>query len=102
MREALALADSALAATALTAKVEHDRPIGTLTTYRVGGHAARFVTVDSVDELVSLSGVVAASGLPSLVIGRGSNLLVADAGFDGIAVQLGGGFSAVDIEGTTV
>jgi UDP-N-acetylmuramate dehydrogenase len=37
-----------------------------------------------------------------LVIGRGSNLLVADAGFAGIAVQLGEGFASIAVDGTVV
>ena len=37
-----------------------------------------------------------------LVVGRGSNLLVADRGFDGLAVTLGPGFDTLSIEGTTV
>jgi UDP-N-acetylmuramate dehydrogenase len=45
---------------------------------------------------------VAATGLDVLVVGKGSNLLVAEAGFDGVAVVLGDGFTAVDIAGTRV
>ena len=40
--------------------------------------------------------------MPVLVVGKGSNLLVADAGFDGLAVVLGDGFAEVAIDGTTV
>ena len=43
-----------------------------------------------------------ALGLPLLVVGRGSNLLVADAGFRGVALQLGDFASRLDVEGTTV
>lgn len=60
-----------------------------LTTYRVGGPARIFVRVVSADDLGALARAVRASGLPVLVVGRGSNLLVADSGFAGIAVQLG-------------
>lgn len=60
-----------------------------LTTYRVGGPARIFVRVVSADDLGALARAVLASGLPVLVVGRGSNLLVADSGFAGIAVQLG-------------
>jgi len=35
--------------------------------------------------------------VPELVVGKGSNLLVADAGFDGVAVHLGGGWAGIDI-----
>jgi UDP-N-acetylmuramate dehydrogenase len=45
---------------------------------------------------------VRASGLPTLVVGKGSNLLVADAGFPGVAVVLGEAFAAVDVDGTSV
>ena len=63
--------------------VTEDRPLGLLTTYRVGGNASWFVNVGSVDELDRLAAATATTGVATLVIGRGSNLLVADAGFDG-------------------
>ena len=66
---------------------ERDVPIGPLTTYRVGGAADIFVRLGSRADLVPLARAVAASGLPVLVLGRGSNLLVADSGFRGIAVS---------------
>jgi UDP-N-acetylmuramate dehydrogenase len=77
--------------------------IGALTTYRVGGVAALLVTAASLDDLQLVAKAAGASGLPVLVVGRGSNLLVADAGFPGIAVLLDpAGFSAVTIEGRSV
>ena len=78
-------------------------PLGSLTTYRVGGRAAVLVTVASEQDLALVEAAVRASGLPVLVVGRGSNLLVADAGFGGIAVLLDpAGFGAVTIEGAVV
>jgi UDP-N-acetylmuramate dehydrogenase len=78
-------------------------PLGALTTYRVGGPAALLVTVTDEADLVSLRDAVRASGLPILVIGRGSNILVADSGFPGIGVLLDpSGFGAVDVDGTVV
>ena len=65
-----------------------DRPLGPMTTYRVGGHAAMFVDVRSVDDLIAVADVRAATGVPLLVVGRGSNMLVADDGFDGVAVSV--------------
>jgi UDP-N-acetylmuramate dehydrogenase len=59
-----------------------------MTTYRVGGPAAVFVRARGVDDLVSVAHAARSSGLQVLAIGRGSNLLVADAGFGGIAVGL--------------
>jgi UDP-N-acetylmuramate dehydrogenase len=77
-------------------------PLGPRTTYRVGGPAALLVEVADPDELAGLAAATAGLDVATLVIGRGSNLLVADAGFAGLAVVLGEGFVAVDIEGTRV
>lgn len=77
--------------------------LGSLTTYRVGGPAALLATVDSIDELALVRDALAQSGLPVLIVGRGSNLLVSDRGFPGVAVVLDPAkFSEVDIEGDTV
>ena len=61
-------------------------PLAPFTTYRLGGPAALFVRARSIDDLAAVAAARAASGLPVLVVGRGSNLLVADEGFAGIAV----------------
>jgi UDP-N-acetylmuramate dehydrogenase len=82
--------------------VERDVPIGPLTTYRVGGAASRFVRVDSEDDIADLMSIVQEQGLDVLVVGKGSNLLVADDGFDGLAVTLGDAFEEITIGGTTV
>lgn len=79
--------------------VEHDVPLGPLTTYRVGGAAAHFVRVETLDDLHTASAAVRDGALATLVVGKGSNLLVADAGFDGLAIVLGEAFSEVAIEG---
>jgi UDP-N-acetylmuramate dehydrogenase len=77
-------------------------PLGPLTTYRVGGPAALFVEASGPADLLLVARAVAASGLPVLVVGKGSNLLVADAGFPGLAVTLGQAFAGIDVEGTLV
>jgi len=76
--------------------------LGPLTTYRVGGAAALAVTPRDEDDLLAVAAAVRRTGLPVLVVGRGSNLLVADAGFPGIAVIIGDAFAGIDIEGTLV
>jgi UDP-N-acetylmuramate dehydrogenase len=89
-------------ATRLGGLARRDVPLGHLTTYRVGGAADLFVTVTRASELRAVAHAVAAERVPTLVVGRGSNLLVADVGFRGLAVQLAGEFEAVAIDGTTV
>jgi UDP-N-acetylmuramate dehydrogenase len=77
-------------------------PLGARTTYRVGGPAALAVEPANEAELAAVSRVVRTTGLPVLVIGRGSNLLVSDAGFDGLAVVIGDAFGQVTIAETVV
>src|SRR5690606_8342738 len=85
-----------------TLRVERDRPLGPLTTYRVGGPAAALVTVEDDAQLDALASVLARHDVPVLVVGRGSNLLVADSGFPGVAVRLGTRFEEVGVDGSTV
>jgi len=82
--------------------LQHDVAIGPMTTYRVGGHAALFARVESADDLTELATLVRERGVDVLVVGNGSNLLVADAGFAGLAVVLGESFESVDIVGSVV
>ncbi|MFZ9629163.1 MAG: UDP-N-acetylmuramate dehydrogenase [Ilumatobacteraceae bacterium] len=78
------------AARRLAAFVARDAPLAPLTTYRVGGTAALLASPTSLDDLRLVASVVRDLALPVLVVGRGSNLLVADSGFGGIAGVLGG------------
>ncbi len=71
-------------------------------TYRVGGSLAILARVDARSALDEVVAVIAESGAPTLAIGKGSNLLVADAGFEGVALMLGEEFAEIDIEATLV
>jgi len=83
-------------------RAQRDAPLGALTTYRVGGTAALLAQVDDDAALAEVAAAVAATGIEVLVVGKGSNLLVADAGFAGLALVLGDGFAAIEVDGTTV
>ncbi len=72
-----------------------DAPLGARTTYRLGGRAALLAFVNDEGDLGTVVDAVAESGVGVLVLGRGSNLLVAEAGFPGVCVALGRGFEAV-------
>jgi UDP-N-acetylmuramate dehydrogenase len=67
---------------------EHDVPLASLTTMRVGGPAARLVTAQTIDEVVDAVREVDDADEALLVLGGGSNLVVADAGFAGSVVRL--------------
>lgn len=71
------------------------------TSYRLGGPADLRVEIYEPSGLAMLSRAANESGMPVLIIGRGSNLLVSDAGFRGIVVRLGEGFRWVDVDPAT-
>ncbi len=79
-----------------------DEPLGPLTTYRVGGGAAIFVVPATRADLDEVAAVIARYELPVLVVGRGSNLLVADRGYDGVAISLAALADGIEIAGVEV
>lgn len=93
-RSSTAEVESALAAAATLLarqfgeRLGRDVPLAPMTTYRVGGSAALFVDVRTLDDLISVAGVRAATHVPTLLIGRGSNMLVSDEGFPGIVISI--------------
>jgi UDP-N-acetylmuramate dehydrogenase len=86
----------------LPGRVRRNAPFAELTTYRVGGPVAVTVRAGEPAALAAVADVVRAHRPPVLVVGRGSNLLVADAGFAGVALVLDGDFERVETEGGTV
>lgn len=64
--------------------VEQQVPLAGYTSFRVGGPAEYFVTVDTVAAAKTLLDICRAHAIPSLLLGNGSNLLIADSGFNGV------------------
>jgi UDP-N-acetylmuramate dehydrogenase len=87
---------------AVVGEVEGDASLAELTTLRVGGRARALVTAERDEDLAVVGRVCLAHRLPWAIVGRGSNLLIADAGWPGIAVQLGRGFRGIEIDGDLV
>jgi UDP-N-acetylmuramate dehydrogenase len=77
-------------------------PLAPLTTFRLGGPARLFLRAESTEDLAALGEVLASSDLPLLVLGRGSNLLVADAGWPGVVLALGQRMRAIEVDGLQV
>ncbi len=89
--------------TAAGVRVERDVPVADLSTYHVGGPVAVLARVGSPAELAALATAYdgTADGEPSpplLVVGRGSNLLVADTGFAGLGLVLDGEYDTVELD----
>jgi UDP-N-acetylmuramate dehydrogenase len=67
-------------------------PMAPLTTFRIGGPAALYLEPESIADLAAAGRAVAETGIGVAVIGKGSNILVSDDGFDGLVLRLGRGF----------
>lgn len=69
--------------------VTSDAEFGSRTTYRVGGRAAVCVEANSAAALAAALAVIEQNGVDHVTLGRGSNMLVSDVGFDGVILMLG-------------
>ena len=81
------------------AGVERDYPLARLTTVRTGGPGDFYARPDSVERLVELLAWADGAEVAVGVVGSGSNLLVADAGFRGLAMKLDGALATIEQDG---
>ncbi|HEX2154364.1 MAG TPA: UDP-N-acetylmuramate dehydrogenase [Acidimicrobiia bacterium] len=84
-----------------TGTARRDVELAPLTTYKLGGPCDVFVDIDHPETLEAVGETWRREAKDILVLGRGSNLLIADAGFRGVVVRLGSSFTslAVDADG---
>ena len=82
--------------------VLEDEPLARHTTWRIGGPARFFCRVETEAGLARVLAAASQSGLPLALLGMGSNILVADEGFPGYVLRLGGDFLKVTVEGERV
>ena len=68
--------------------IEENKPLAPFTTFGIGGPARWFAEAASEDNTVECAAWARARALPLFVLGGGSNLLVADAGFDGLVLRV--------------
>src|SRR3954462_8817604 len=69
-------------------KTSRDEPLARFTTMRVGGPADLFATVHNAHELRALVRFARTRDIPHLILGRGSDLVIADAGVRGLVIQV--------------
>jgi UDP-N-acetylmuramate dehydrogenase len=68
-----------------------------ITTYKLGGPAEMFAEINRMADLDLIAAALAADPKPLLVLGRGSNLVIADEGISGVVIQLGHEFSRIEV-----
>ncbi|WP_189931842.1 UDP-N-acetylmuramate dehydrogenase [Streptomyces sulfonofaciens] len=78
----------------------HDAPLAPLTTFRLGGPATRLITATTEAELIAAVRAADAEGGPLLLIGGGSNLVIADDGFAGTALHIA--TTGFELDGTAL
>jgi UDP-N-acetylmuramate dehydrogenase len=86
----------------LPAGVERDFPLARLTTVRVGGPADFYARPSTEEEVLELLAWAEGEEVAIGVVGSGSNLLVADDGFRGLALKLDGELTRIEREGEGV
>jgi UDP-N-acetylenolpyruvoylglucosamine reductase len=80
--------------------VAADHPLWRLTTVRTGGNADYFARPEDTDHLIGLLAWARDEDIEVGMVGSGSNLLVADSGFHGLAIKLAGALTEIERIGT--
>jgi UDP-N-acetylenolpyruvoylglucosamine reductase len=80
-------------------KIDQGVRLSRFTTIGTGGPARAFARPETVEELQGALDFAREQNLPVAAVGLGSNLLVADEGFEGLALKLGGELAQVDVQG---
>ena len=83
-------------------QILEQEPMSRHTTFRVGGPARFFLVPETEEEVAGAIAESKRRGLPFTVVGRGSNLLVSDAGYDGAVILIGDALAKTQVCGTTV
>lgn len=82
-------------------KVLEEEPLSRYTTWRIGGPARYLVLPADVEDVVRALEMARDRGLPWLVLGLGSNVLVKDSGFPGVVIRPGKGMDRFEMKGAT-
>jgi UDP-N-acetylmuramate dehydrogenase len=83
-------------------KVKVNEPMSNHTTFGIGGPADCWVEPEDIDALQHVLDQIQYHGLPYMMVGEGSNLLVSDDGIRGVVIRLGGEFRNIQCQGTTL
>ena len=83
----------------LSGSVRRDEPLARHSTFRIGGPAALLVDCATVADLALATTVLAEESVAWTVLGKGSNILAADSGYDGAVITLGRDFKRHALEG---
>src|SRR5260370_26134271 len=83
-------------------RVQSNRPLADLTSFRIGGPADLFLMVEDGNELAHALAAAHRYAAGCFFLGSGTNLLISDRGVRGLAIKLGAGFAQIAFEGVEV
>ncbi|MDO4616366.1 MAG: UDP-N-acetylmuramate dehydrogenase [Lachnospiraceae bacterium] len=83
-------------------RVKVNEPMKNHTTFRIGGNADYFVTPDTKEELQQILQLLNREQVPFFILGNGSNLLVSDAGYRGVVLQIGRNYRSMKKKGCRI
>ncbi|MCK4776837.1 MAG: FAD-binding protein, partial [Actinomycetia bacterium] len=86
----------------LGVNVYFDRILAFHTTFCVGGKAKYFITADTYHQLKSSLEILDEKHIPIFILGKGSNILISDKGFNGAIIKLGRDFNNIKINETVI
>ncbi len=78
-------------------EIKIEEPLNVHTTFRIGGNCRAMVFVNSAEALNGISKFLKTENISSFILGRGSNIIASDNGFDGVILQIGKAFSKIEL-----
>ncbi len=86
----------------LRERLKVNQSLAEFTSFRIGGPADFFITVESETELMRAERAAHRAGVPTFCLGHGTNLLVSDRGIRGLVIRLGDGFNKISVDDVKV
>ena len=83
----------------LGCQCRENEPLRAHTTFKIGGNAEAVVFINSAESLSEILGFLKSNNVRYFVIGKGSNILADDKGFDGVILKIGKDFSEIKLIG---
>ncbi len=82
----------------LQSKIQYDVPLSSYTTFKIGGPASALIEVANPEVLLELAEILRKASIPWKLLGGGSNVLVADKGYDGLVIVFHSPENAIKID----
>ncbi len=77
-------------------RILEQEPLSAHTTFRIGGSASYYMIPENAEEIREGIRFAKERGLPFITIGRGSNMLFPDEGYDGVVIEIGSGMNQIE------